>query len=438
MAKEIPSDINLDTYGVYDIEKFLKQVVLKDTQQFREDRLQRKNQINEVLTLVWGEETKKPFFISPSTAARCLKIVGFEALGYKPAPAIFKRELQYIIGTGAHWMLLKKLSPYGLHEHTFQTDIPGVSGRMDFLFQNPITEKWQVIDLKFVGSFVFKTITREGLTPELKINKKNCNPSPEAKKQILLYMWAQDQVGLDIACGNVIYINRDSGEMKQCIIPWGAREKFDINQFIEKIKIAKEAINKGELPQASVESPYICKSPCPHLVDCDDGKIIAGGKFRKESKRRPKWVYKKVKEEKKEYEIKMQNLGITQARLIPEELFENDFESTISRNIQEATGGLALPRIGKDLYKSQKAGEMQGQGITKLQKEIKQEKTIYIRGDIELQDKTCKCGKNLIQSVRLVKTYKNGKYLLSIDEQCPRDGLIKHYEPVVDHDQYIG
>ena len=51
---------------------------------------------------------------------------------------------------------------------------------------------------------------------------------------------------------------------------------------------------------------------------------------------------------------------------------------------------------------------------------------IYIRGDIELEDKFCSCGRHIVRSVRLIKIFKNGSCKISVDEQCPSEGLLNH------------
>ena len=331
MIKEREINLNQDPYAVYDINSFLKQAILRDSVQRQEERAQRKNQIGEVLKIGWGENAKTPFSIAPSTAANCLKWIGYESLGYKGAPKNEKLEMQSMIGSAAHWSFTKKLALYGPQEYEFVIDKPSISGRIDFLLKNPLTEEWQVVDFKFVGNYVFNSIKREGLTPELKVNTNNYNPGVEARKQILLYMWSVTKRGMDVACGNIIYYNRDSGDMKSCLVPWGPKERNETDLFVEQIKIAQDNILKGELPDPSVESPHVCKSFCPYIAYCDFGKEFAEGKARRKSKKMPTWLKKQIKTYKEEKEEKMIKLGIDQPTLLTKDMLEDSIKKPKSK-----------------------------------------------------------------------------------------------------------
>jgi hypothetical protein len=427
MTREQDNDIDQDPYAAYDISSFLKQAVLRDSVQRQEDRVQRKTKLDEVLKIAWGENAKASFFIAPSTAANCLRWIGYESLGYKAAPKTFKLEMQSMMGSAAHWSLTKKLDSYGPQEYEFVIDKPGISGRIDSLLKNPLTEEWQVIDFKFVGSYVFKSIKREGLTPELKINKKNYNPGVEARKQILLYMWAESKRGMDVACGNIVYINRDSGDMKSCIVPWGPKEQNETNLFIEKINSAKENILKKELPEPSVESPHVCKSFCPYIVYCDHGKEFAKGKARKESKKMPSWLKEQIKLDKEKKDREMENLGINQPKLIPDQMFE----------VNSKTPQLKVD-IGSNDVNEQNAKQETSQPVENIQNV---EKEIYYRGDHELSITCDQCPTRLIRTVLFIEdtiSRNKPKKLISVEDNCPHHGSITYWGRIkVDPDQLI-
>ena len=93
MVAERLNDINQDPYAIYDIGKFLRTVILQDAKKDKEERLQGKTMRDEVLSICWGEGAKSAFYISPSTAANCLKWVGYDVLGYKGVPRKYEHEM---------------------------------------------------------------------------------------------------------------------------------------------------------------------------------------------------------------------------------------------------------------------------------------------------------------------------------------------------------
>ena len=345
-------DINQDPYCVYDIHGLLKNAMLQNAANFRESRQTRKNNIKGVLESAWGEGIKQEIFTPPSTASNCLKWVGYEALGgYKPAPRTNELEMQSLIGSSAHWSFLKILATLGFQEHEFRTANPRLSGRIDFTFQNPITQEWQLLDLKFVGSFVFKKITREGLNPELRRNKNNYNPAIEAKRQLMLYMWAMSEYGLKIACGHVVYISRDAGTMKTCLVPWGDGERYETEEFLQRIREAEAAIKEGQLPSPSVESKHVCGSLCSYVAYCEHGQQFAKGEIRKVPNRKPAWLKEKITIQK----IKRAERMVLQPPLFSPGVFDNDdidADTIDSLVVSEVTGGRTRARTGGDVYRA--------------------------------------------------------------------------------------
>jgi hypothetical protein len=128
-------------------------------------------------------------------------------------------------------------------------------------------------------------------------------------------MQAAQDMGYEVKIGNVLYFNRDNGRRKEGVIPWDAIAKYDAEQFFEAIRKAREDISKGKLPDPTVYSKNICASVCPYRTYCDYGQNYAAGKVRRESKRKPQWVYKKAREQHKEYTKQMIKEGLVQPML---------------------------------------------------------------------------------------------------------------------------
>jgi hypothetical protein len=305
---------------VYSLKPLLIEAVLDDTERWRESRGKYRGDSERVLQSVWGEDTEVVDKISPSLAASCLRWVGYEVLSeelkVKPAPRTFKSEMALKIGQGGHDTLLKVLSRYGTRELRVLHDDPEISGRLDFMIKNPVTKEYQILDLKFSSDYGFRQITREGLPDYLKRNSRIYNPSPEARLQILIYMWIKRQEGFNVAMGNIIYINKNSGALKECLIPWDEIAEYDVEQFLAQIKRAREKIANKELPEPTVQSKYICASFCPFRLHCEYGQRYAAGRIKKESKRRPNWVYKKARQQAEERQKKMELLGVVQPKLL--------------------------------------------------------------------------------------------------------------------------
>lgn len=116
-------------------------------------------------------------------------------------------------------------------------------------------------------------------------------------------------------CQHFIYINRDTGEVKEAIVGWDAVAQYDAEQLVEKIRQAKLAIERGELPEPTVESSYICSKLCPYRLYCEPGRKFVASGIEKEQKRRPPWVYRKAKEEARQKREEMERLGIVQPQL---------------------------------------------------------------------------------------------------------------------------
>ncbi len=306
-----------EIFGVYRLIPLIKESLRNDWEQMQQNRADLSQERRQVLEKIWGEGLETPWYIAPSIASECLRWVGYEVLDYKPATPTPEAIMAMMMGTSSHWSLLKKVEKVvpGGPDSRFLQDDPGVSGRLDYLLRNPKTGEFQVLELKFVGDWVFRKITREGLSPSLVNTKGIYQPTPEHRLQTMQYMWAKRQEGVNVVCANIVYINRDRGTMKEAMVLWDALVEYDIQVFLGKAKEARARIDRGELPEPTVESSHVCGSLCPYRAHCEFGQKFAAGQVKKQQKRRPQWVYKKARQDSQELKAKMVRLGLTQPKL---------------------------------------------------------------------------------------------------------------------------
>lgn len=315
----IENGSKVSALDVYKLGPLIEKAVEEDAIKWQEARKQRKTSTEITLKTVWGVDLTANINISPSIASNCLRWVGYENLDseYTPAPRSFKSEMELMMGSAAHFSLLRKLSGLGSFEQDVKSK-EGISGRTDFIFQNPKTQEWQVLDIKFLSNFGFRNIKREGISKELKNTKNVYVPTPEHRLQLLLYMRALRGEGKNVTCGNVFYINRDTAETKEALVLWDSKAEYEVKEFLAKIKEAVKKIQNKELPEPTVQSDYICGKFCPFRIYCDYGQKFAAGQIRKESKKKPLWVYKRAKEQASLRQEKLEKAGISQPGLFPQ------------------------------------------------------------------------------------------------------------------------
>jgi len=275
-----------------------------------------KQDTQEMMKEIWGNNTEVIKYFSPSTLSFCLRWVGYQTLD-EYVPEKRKPEAEIILGLGqsGHYFIERVLKRFGVSEMPVWNDEEKMKGRLDFLMKNPATGEYQILDFKFVSSFTFKKIKREGLHDYLRETKEIYNPGLEAKLQTQLYMWMKRENGLNVTMGNVIYINRDNGQMKECLVPWDAVAEEDVRRFLEKLDKARERIEAGELPDPSVQSKYVCEYLCPYSKYCEPGQKFKAGQVRRSSKRLHPGILAKAREDAKEKKEKMKKLGVTQLKM---------------------------------------------------------------------------------------------------------------------------
>jgi hypothetical protein len=447
MAREQKEVFNQDPWAPYNqIGEFVMNVLTADSEQFATERLHRKKTMANVIKNTWGSDTEVPSYLSPSTASFCIRAAVYEALGYKPVPRTPELALQARMGSSIHYSVMRALSFYGMSEREFILPTEHLKGRIDFVIPyHPLTKRTQILDFKCVGDFVFKLVTRKNLTPELMIDKKNYRALFEAERQLLIYMYSLSQEGFDVACGHLIYMSRNYGNLKRCIVPYTEKEKDFILNYIKQITDAHNYMVKGELPPPTVHSSNHCGKICHFIAYCEPGQHIAQGEIKRtKTPRVARAIIRKAQEETKAQAEKWRSRGIWQPELIPNELFDSGEESDlietdITRTIFEATGGITLGRRG-DIYNAiEETPHLPKENIIDPKDVIttKAKKEIFKRGDYELTGQTCECGQTLMRSVRLMKTLKNGRHKISVDDSCPSHGLVNHKEPTVGKTQLV-
>lgn len=315
------SPIPQDIYEVYKALPSIDKIIQEDWVGWREARKERRERQLEILQSIWGTGVELPRYVPPSIASSCLRWVGYEqleeVLGIAPIPPTVEGSLVMMMGSAGHWSLLRKIEQQlpGLEETSFIIDEADLSGRVDYLFKNPATQEYQLWEFKFVHDYVFRKVRRKNLENKLRRTPDVYAPTPEYRKQVLLYMWAKRQEGKNVVCGNIIYINRNDGKRKEALVLWDAIAEYDAEQLVEQIKKAKQNINEGKLPEPTVESTHVCAKFCPYRGHCDYGQKFAAGQVRKERKKRPTGVYKKIKKDIEAKRQRMIELGLVQGQL---------------------------------------------------------------------------------------------------------------------------
>jgi hypothetical protein len=375
-----------DLYAPYKLVPFIQEAIMEDSKRYSENRDRELRLRDAVFRRIWGEGSEIPRNISPSTASNCLRWVGYEALGFPRAPRTVKSEIELMIGTASHTAIERKLYPYGKSEQPIYNEDAGISGRLDFILRNPaLAGEYQIVDFKFVSEYAYRQIKREGLPTALKSTRDVYSPSPEYRTQILLYMFSKRAEGMNVTCGNIIYINRDTGDMKEALVLWDPEAEYEIQEFITKLKEARKMIDKGQLPEPSVVSSYICGSYCPYRIHCEYGQKFAAEKMRKSRERLPNWLYKEIKDKAEEKRKKLEGLGVRQ---------------------------LELGIDGKDGGRN---GKGDGSEMSKFD----------MRQDVVL-DKSCECGAHFVQSCRIIKALDGkgakGRSYIQVEISCPSCG----------------
>lgn len=308
---------NQEVFGVYRFVPIVEKALEADWESWHDQSAQRKQRQEEVLKSIFGNEVAVPGYISPSTASLCLRWVGYEALGHPAARPTTEANLAMMTGSAAHYSILKAIGRVipGREETAFTLEDEDISGRIDLLFTNPKTREKQVIEFKFVSDFAFKQVKRDNLPDYLRSTKNIYPPRPEHRKQVLLYIFAKRKEGMSVACGNIIYVNRNSGEMKEALVLWDALAEEDTLKLVEKIREAKRRIDQGQLPEPSVESAYVCEKLCPHRLNCDCGHDLAARGVRREQHKKSRVIYQAAKEQRQRKTEEMVKLGLVQSGL---------------------------------------------------------------------------------------------------------------------------
>lgn len=275
---------------------------------------------SEFAEMVFGPGVEIGWHISITDAGQCLRQVGYKILGEKlgisPSP---RHDLEGPvigqIGSSSHYGFLRLTQRFleGEREGLFRfykEPLVYFSGRTDFFFHNPRTGEWQVVEYKTVGNHAFKSLKADKLPNRLKTIGRICSSRPEDYKQVLLYMWAKAQQGYQIGWANIIYINRDSGELKEFMVPWDEKSKQEADQLVEQIRGARNQIDQGILPEPTVESPGVCKFLCDYAHHCDKRKATPG-KIGKP----PEWAIRRSKEKRIKQTKEIEKAGFDKVRL---------------------------------------------------------------------------------------------------------------------------
>lgn len=270
----------------------------QETQRLRD--IERRDR-EEKLQGLYGKKAPLSRHLALSQAVFCVRWSGYELLsnqlGVKAVQPSIEGMNIMVMGSSFHYGLGRKLSRLlpGEREKTLSSEEVGI--RADYVYRNPNTDKIQVWEVKTVGDFPFRCQTREKLHPRLREIKGIRSCQPEHRDQALVAAARLHQQGEKVESISVISVNRNTGEMNFFIEPWDAYARYDAGQVLGRIRAAHLAVERGLLPEATVRSGYVCEKICPWSLHCETGQKPAAERVRKESKRKPQWVYNRLRAE---------------------------------------------------------------------------------------------------------------------------------------------
>lgn len=422
-AARIKPPENQAIYEYFQAVPLIEKVLKFDWRHWQEEEKQKRTQQQEILEAIYGQGVEvHQQRIHPSTASFCVRWAAYRALEFPETEPTVKSILAMKMGSAIHWSLSRIVKNYlpGEAEASFEVDDPDVAGRIDFLFPHPrLKGQYQVWEFKSVSDYVFRQIKRKGLPDYLRNTLQIYQPLPEHRQQTLLYMWGKRSQGFNVVCGNIIYINRNNGEMKEALIPWDELARYDVEgddperclvlqikeaqvkiEKLRKLKQSGVSINEEEIPQPTVESSHVCARFCPHRVHCSFGQKYAAGEVRRQIKRRPQYVYRKLKQEAQVTRELMEKAGLAQSQL---PIFQDLLKPTHGALKRETIAPKPTYNLNKEL-------------VLKV---------------------CCECGANLRQNCRLIKD-RVRKPHIAVEKKCPHCGVIDYREISVLRSQLEG
>lgn len=231
---------------------------------------------------------------SPSIAAICLRWDGYQRLGVAEAKEEkgLRAVLPAVMGTAIHRALAQILQrQYGSQilpsEEGLIIEEPEMSGRMDYIYRNPLTKKNQLWEVKTVSSFIFKQIKRDGFIPDYLKRMPGVYPlnKVENRRQVLIYLAGLDGTDRECEMANVLYISRDSGEVKEAVLFWDDATRFEAGEYMKQIKEAQEYTDTNldpPLPTIAAESKsFYCGRVCPFRDKCEYAAEFVGKAMRR-------------------------------------------------------------------------------------------------------------------------------------------------------------
>jgi len=180
--------------------------------------------------------------IHPSSIHGCLRNIYYDLTKTKPKSNVpSPKRMLFDIGHAVHDMVQGKLANTEGFESEVLCDFPELRmrGHCDGVFR---VQDW-VLEIKTIGDTSFKRLTKTKI---------------EHIWQVHCYMWM-----LDIPRCQVLYINRNTGEMRNFVV------LFDYaiwEKIIERVNTVERAIELGEPPDFSRNS-FFC-STCKFYYHC--------------------------------------------------------------------------------------------------------------------------------------------------------------------------
>lgn len=286
-----------DSLGTFRLDLLLLRALVDSEAGRLETPEERKERAEQTWAAVFGEAGKeRKRSLAISSASWCLREWGYGVLGYPPLEKTAEEILPLRTGSAEHRIFLDVLRPFGLAEFPLVLSINEdlvLTGRADFY----------IYQLRNLEIFLdVKTTSREGLKM---VKERGSRPQDEL--QIELYMKAWERAASTPMVGWLIYKCRDippGAKLEEWVrkfaVPFDAVAKYKVEQHLERVVKADEALRRGELPEPSVDpgsAEWACGKSCGFRDRCEPGQKYLADRIRREGKRVPVWVRRKAQAE---------------------------------------------------------------------------------------------------------------------------------------------
>jgi len=319
----------------------IKEAIIWNYRKRIEERKERKREQLEFAKKFWGPNVQFKPYMSPSVVCDCIRQAGKDAVAELAGRPTIEPTVEVMnilnMGSDIHYGFLRRMNNYlpGDQETKYKSEEPALSGRIDFILDDPISGDNSILELKTEGNWPFGKLNPTDLPARLKNTPDIVNEEAGHRKQVLLYLWSLSQKGRKVESGSLIYLDRNSGELKEAIVPWDEGAQEEVGEFIHKLTEAEIKIEQtldyirntdpdkidwekveDMLPPATVVDKSKCKNRCPHRFGCRPGLKYAVEGIKHPKRKLSAYARKKIKEREAEKKEELKKSTIWQGNLL--------------------------------------------------------------------------------------------------------------------------